>query len=81
MTDLKWPESTPLTRLLTRVSVWIDQKVGWDHLSKSLGLFVLIGERILLRQKNLHDTGGVTKEQRPPLEPLLGIVQEQGATR
>ena len=67
MTELKKPPSTPLTRLLSRVSVWLDDKVGWDKLPIYLSLPVLIGERILLREKNLANTGGVTKDQKPPL--------------
>jgi hypothetical protein len=67
MTDLQPPPSTPFTRLLTKVAVWVDQRIGWDRLPMVLSLPVLIGERILLRQKNLADTGGVTKDEHPPL--------------
>ena len=67
MSELKKPPSTPFTRLLTKVSVWLDDKVGWDRLPMWVSLPVLIGERILLREKNLVNTGGVTKDQKPPL--------------
>jgi len=67
VTELKKPPSTPLTRLFTKASVWLDTKVGWDKLPLLISVPVLIGERILLRQKNLANTGGVTKDQRPPL--------------
>ena len=67
MTELKKPQSTLLTRLLTRVSVCLDNKFGWDKLPIYLSLPVLIGQRILLREKNLTNTGGITRDQHPEL--------------
>jgi Animal haem peroxidase len=67
MTELRRPRETLLTRLLTSLSVKIDRKIGWERLPLILGLPLLIGQRVLLRQRNLHDTGGVTKESQPPL--------------
>jgi hypothetical protein len=67
MSELKKPPSTPFTRLFTKVSVWLDQKVGWDRLPIWISVPVLIGERYLLRQKNLTNTGGITKDAKPPL--------------
>ena len=42
--------------LYARICVWIDQTIGWPKLPRYLGLGVLLGERIKLRQDNLHDT-------------------------
>jgi Animal haem peroxidase len=67
MTELRRPRETLLTRLMTSLSVKIDWKIGWERLPLLLGLPVLIAQRVLLRQRNLHDTRGVTKDNRPPI--------------
>src|SRR5438270_9104652 len=38
------------------VCVWLDQHIGWPQLPPPLGLALLLGERIMLRWQNLHDT-------------------------
>ena len=45
-----------LTQAFVQATRAIDTKVGWDRLPTPLGLVVLIGIRMLLRQRNLHDT-------------------------
>src|SRR5438132_1112040 len=37
-------------------SVVIDQHIGWPKLPPPVGLAVLLGERVMLRWQNLHDT-------------------------
>ena len=45
-------------QLYANLCVWIDQRVAWHKLPVPLALVVMIGDRIKLRQENLHDTGG-----------------------
>jgi hypothetical protein len=42
--------------LYARLCVWIDHNIGWPQLPSYIGLAVLLGERVRLRQENLHDT-------------------------
>ncbi|GIJ44067.1 peroxidase [Virgisporangium aliadipatigenens] len=51
-------------RLYNGASALLDRWVGWDRLPTPLGLAVLVGVRNVLRQRNLHDTGGL-----PDLDP------------
>src|SRR6266566_6689614 len=44
-------------QLYANLCVWIDQRVPWHKLPVPLALVVMIGDRIKLRQENLHDTG------------------------
>jgi len=44
------------TRLFARISVLIDQRIGWPQLPSYLGLAVLLGERTRMRMDNLYDT-------------------------
>jgi hypothetical protein len=46
-----------LGRLLTGVASALDRRVGWDRLPRPLGVVVLVGLRLRLRERNLHDTG------------------------
>lgn len=43
-------------QLFAYASVWIDQHFGWPNFPLPLGLGILLGERIMLRWQNLHDT-------------------------
>ena len=42
--------------LYAQLCIWIDQTIGWPKLPTYVGLAVLLGERVKLRQDNLHDT-------------------------
>jgi hypothetical protein len=42
--------------LYANICVWIDKTIGWPKLPPYLGLAVLLGERVKLRQANLVDT-------------------------
>lgn len=48
-----------LSRLFTRWTQSLDQKVGWHRFPLLIGLIVLVGLRIILREHNLYDTTGV----------------------
>src|ERR1700738_4992940 len=45
-------------QLYANLCVWIDQRVPWHKLPVPLALAVMIGDRIKLREANLHDTSG-----------------------
>ena len=47
-------------QLYANLCVWIDQRSRLAPVAVPLGLAVMIGDRVKLRQKNLHDTGGVS---------------------
>ncbi|MDH6229340.1 peroxidase family protein [Streptomyces sp. MJP52] len=49
--------TSPAWRLVTAAAGAVDRRVGWDRLPVVPGLLVLLGLRVRLRQKNLHDTG------------------------
>jgi hypothetical protein len=51
--------------LFADLAVWVDKLIGWPNLPKPLGLLVLIGERIRLREKNLYDTESLPKLPQP----------------
>src|SRR5688500_15010680 len=46
-----------LGKLLTSTAGMLDRRVGWDRLPRPLGVVTLVGLRMRLREKNLHDTG------------------------
>jgi hypothetical protein len=46
-----------LGRLLTGTAGALDRRFGWDRLPRPLGVLTLVGLRMRLRQRNLHDTG------------------------
>ena len=48
-----------LSRLFTRWTQSLDQKIGWHRFPLLIGLVVLIGLRTILRERNLYDTTGV----------------------
>lgn len=50
---------SPLSRLFTRFTQWLDQKFGWYRMPLLIGLMILAGLRTILRQRNLYDTTGV----------------------
>ena len=46
-----------LSKLLSSTAGMLDRRVGWDRLPRPLGVVTLVGLRMRLREKNLHDTG------------------------
>jgi hypothetical protein len=48
-----------LSQLFTQLTQALDQKVGWHRVPLLIGLMILIGLRIVLRERNLYDTTGV----------------------
>jgi hypothetical protein len=44
------------TQLYAHFAVWVDKVIGWPQLPPPLGLALLLGERVMLRWQNLHDT-------------------------
>src|ERR1051326_913497 len=54
-------------QIFAHLSVWIDQHIGWPNLPLPFGLTVLLGERIMLRWQNLHDTR--SEEHTSELQP------------
>ncbi|MBV9132710.1 MAG: hypothetical protein JO318_08420, partial [Chloroflexi bacterium] len=55
-------------QLFAYVSVWIDQHIGWPNLPLPFGLTILLGERIMLRWQNLHDTNVLPTTPLPDLK-------------
>jgi Animal haem peroxidase len=58
-------QPSALEELWADLAVWVDQCIGWAKLPTPIGLVVLIGERIRLREKNLHDTETLPKLPQP----------------
>ena len=56
-------------QIFGHISVWIDQHVGWPNLPLPFGLIVLLGERVMLRWQNLHDTNVLPTTPRRDLKP------------
>jgi hypothetical protein len=53
-------------RIYANLCVWIDTHlIAWHRLPTPLGLVVIIGERIKLRQENLHDTSNLATLPQP----------------
>src|SRR5215213_7139947 len=69
MAELRPPRPSLLGRLFQRAAVAIDRQTGWDRLPLPLGLAVLIGYRDTLRRRNLYDTGGIRRGERPTPPP------------
>jgi hypothetical protein len=63
---------SPIWKVLTRISVVVDQKVGWDKLPTPVALLVLIALRRLYRWTNLYDTAGLPTVGVPPLPEPVG---------
>ena len=63
---------SPLWKVLTRIAVTVDQKVGWDKLPTPVALLVLIALRRLYRWTNLYDTATLPTVGVPPLPPPEG---------
>jgi heme peroxidase len=56
------------SRVFTGFTELVDRRIGWKRLPRPLGLLVLIGLRMRLRQRNLYDTETTApkaSEQRP----------------
>jgi heme peroxidase len=58
----------PWEQALAAAAIWLDQKVGWPNLPLPVGLAVLVGERIRLRERNLYDTDTLPSNPEPPLQ-------------
>jgi hypothetical protein len=54
-------------QLFAYASVWLDQRIGWANLPLPFGLGILLGERVMLRWQNLHDTSSLPSASQPPL--------------
>ncbi|MER5978516.1 peroxidase family protein [Streptomyces sp. NPDC001857] len=61
-TSLPW-------RIVTAVAEGVDRRFGWDRLPVIAGLLTLLGLRVKLRQKNLHDTGRLPSVNLPDPAP------------
>jgi Animal haem peroxidase len=60
-----------LWRVYAGLAQLVDHRVGWDRLPVALGLTVLGGVRIILRQRNLQDPSSrVPVVDAPPVPPL-----------
>jgi heme peroxidase len=55
-------------QIFGHLAVWIDQHVGWPNMPLPFGLIVLLGERIMLRWQNLHDTNVLPTTPLPDLK-------------
>jgi hypothetical protein len=55
-------------QLYAYISVWLEQRLGWPNLPLPLGLTLLLGERIMLRWQNLHDTNALPSVPQPDLQ-------------
>ncbi|SES49240.1 Animal haem peroxidase [Streptomyces sp. yr375] len=56
-------------RIVTAGAEAVDRRVGWDRLPVLPGLLTLLGLRVKLRQKNLHDTGRLPSVNLPDPAP------------
>jgi hypothetical protein len=63
---------SPLWKVLTRIAVAVDQKIGWDKLPLPVALLVLIALRRLYRWTNLYDTSRLPAVGVPPLPEPVG---------
>ena len=57
-----------------RIATAVDHKRGWDKLPTPLGILVLIGNRDVLRRKNLFDTTSQPAENPAQVQPYDGRV-------
>src|SRR5262252_1463352 len=55
-------------QLYAYLSVWLEQRLGWPNLPLPFGLTLLLGERIMLRWQNLHDTNTLPSVPQPDLQ-------------
>lgn len=65
---------TAFWNVYDKIATAVDQRWGWDRLPVPLGILVLIGNRDLLRRRNLFDTTGQPAANTPPIEPYDGKV-------
>jgi hypothetical protein len=59
---------SPLGRAYGMAAQAVDRVIGWDRLPWPLGVPTIIGLRVTLRQKNLHDTSSLPAVNTPPVE-------------
>ena len=57
-----------------RIAAVVDRKWGWDKLPVPLGILVLIGNRDVLRKRNLFDTTSQPAVNTPPVEDYSSSV-------
>jgi hypothetical protein len=57
-----------------RIAAVVDRKWGWDKLPVPLGILVLIGNRDVLRKRNLFDTTSQPAVNTPPVEDYSSAV-------
>ncbi len=55
-------------QIYAHIAVWLDQHVGWPNLPLPFGLALLLGERVMLRWQNLHDTNTLPTLPEPDLQ-------------
>ncbi len=58
------------SRVFTRAFQFLNWFIPWHKLPRILGILSLMGLRIILRERNLHDTSKVASPTRPPLGKL-----------
>jgi hypothetical protein len=56
-------------RIVTGIAEYVDRRTGWDKLAVIPGLLTLLGLRVRLRQKNLHDTTRLPSANPPDPAP------------
>ncbi|MGW0363658.1 peroxidase family protein [Streptomyces sp. NPDC002990] len=56
-------------RIITRIAEFVDRRTGWNNLAVTPGLLALLGLRVKLRQKNLHDTSRLPSANLPDPAP------------
>ncbi|MFE3032275.1 peroxidase family protein [Streptomyces canus] len=61
--------TSPPWRVVTGCAQYVDRHIGWDRLPVLPGLLTLLGLRVRLRQKNLHDTGRLPSAELPEPPP------------
>ena len=55
-------------QLYAYAAVRLEQRIGWPNLPLPFGLVLLLGERVMLRWKNLHDTNILPSLPQPDLQ-------------
>src|SRR5713101_1558590 len=60
-------------RIYDQTAEGLDHAIGWNRLPPLLGLFVLLGLRNILRQRNLYDTTHEPSLSPPPIEPFQAL--------
>jgi len=61
--------SSAIGRALGSAMMAIDRRLGWERLPPPLGLLVIFGVRVVLRERNLYDPEQLPAVNRPPVGP------------